>query len=292
MKVIFNADDFGITNAVSNCIIELFKAGTPLKSTSVMINLISDSSAALLKNFIKHSKNSFSAGLHFNLTCGAPISPASKISSIIDSNGRFLKFEDLILRAAEKCIEPAHIAEEFSAQYNTFFEKTGFYPSHIDSHKHIHMLPVFFKTVIECLKSMVTKRIRLAENISAIELFISQGIKSDIVSKCFVSEHLQDGISYYSRTASAAGVIYPAAFLGTYSVGSLNSNFFEKEVIPFSPNNIICEYMTHPGICDNSLKALSSLTLPRESEYGALKSAELSETLKKYCIAPVSFNEL
>lgn len=289
MKVIFNADDFGITDAVSTSIMELFRCKTPLKSATVMINIISDSSAELLKEFMeKDGRSGYSAGLHFDLTCGRPVSPAHEVPSLIDDEGFFLKFKNLINRAARADIDSSEVLREFKAQLNSFYDKLGFYPSHIDSHKHVHMLPQFFAAVTAGIKNFGIKKIRLTQNISASELFLSQGIERETVDACFkgVSE------SFYYDDSCVPDLLYPQAFLGTYSVGALSAQVFEKEISGYAGKDITCEYMTHPGVCDESLKKLSGLLQPREHEFAALKSSELKEILRKYNIEIMSFNDL
>lgn len=288
MKVIFNADDFGITDAVSSAIVELFREATPLKSATVMINIISDSSVELLKKFMaKEGRTGYSAGLHFNLTCGRPVLPPGEIPSLTDGEGFFLKFDDLIAKTACARIDPADVSREFFAQVRSFYEKIGFYPSHIDSHKHVHMLPQFYKAVTAGIKTLGIKKIRLTQNISARELFLSQGINAETVGACF------NGVpESFHRDEGAPNLLYPGAFLGTYSVGALSAPVFEKEISQYAGKNIICEYMTHPGISDACLKKLSGLSQRREAELAALKSRELKEILKKYNIEAISFDGL
>ncbi len=289
MKVIFNADDFGITDAVSTSIVELFRADTPLKSATVMINVISDLSVKLLREFIENEDRSgYSAGLHFNLTCGRPVSPANEVRSLVDNQGFFLKFKDLIARAARADIDSADVLREFNAQVKSFYDKFGFYPSHVDSHKHVHMLPQFFAVVTAGIKNFGIKKIRLTPNILARELFLTQGIDRETVEECFkgVCESL------YYDDAGAPDLLYPRAFLGTYSVGALSAPVFEKEISEYAGKDIICEYMTHPGVSDDHLKKLSGLLQPREHEFAALKSVELKEILKKYNMEIISFNDL
>jgi predicted glycoside hydrolase/deacetylase ChbG (UPF0249 family) len=95
----------------------------------------------------------------------------------------------------------------------------------------------------------------------------------------------------YSYAGSTA-LSYPKAFLGTYSVGSLGVETFEKEIAEYRGLDAVCEYMTHPGVCDDHLKKLSSLLAPRETELNALKDPVLAEILRKYDIEPVSFHYL
>lgn len=291
MKIIFNADDFGITDAVSAAIVGLFAGKTPLKSTTVMINLISGRSAALLKDFLKSADaGKFSIGLHFNLTCGRPVLPAGDVGSLTGPDGSFLKFGELIEKAGRNELSTAHIAAEFEAQICAFRDKLGFYPSHSDSHKHVHMLPQIFEIVSSGLEKYKIKGIRLTENISADELFTSQGISAEKAALCFEGRLAKTG-GFYSYAAST-GLSYPKAFLGTYSVGSLGAETFEKEISGYLGLDGVCEYMTHPGVCDGDLKKLSSLLAPRETELNTLKDPGFEEILKKHNIEPVSFHDL
>jgi hypothetical protein len=291
MKIIFNADDFGITDAVSAAIVELFARGTPLKSTTVMINLISGRSAALLKDFLGGADaGKFSIGLHFNLTCGRPVLPAGDIDSLTGPDGSLLKFGELVERAGRNELSSSHIAAEFEAQIGAFRDKLGFYPSHADSHKHVHMLPQVFEIVSRGLEKHKIKAVRLTENISADELFTSQGVTPEKTARCFEGRLAKTGC-FYSYAASTA-LSYARMFLGTYSVGSLGAETFEKEISGYAGSDSLCEYMTHPGLCDDELKKLSSLLAPRESEFKALKDPRLTEILKKYNIEPVSFHDL
>lgn len=82
MKLIINADDFGLSKSISDGIIEGINDGF-ITSTSMMANMKYAEYA--IKQAIKHHVNCI--GLHINLTVGKPI---LKNSNLVDENGVFL----------------------------------------------------------------------------------------------------------------------------------------------------------------------------------------------------------
>lgn len=290
MKIIFNADDFGITDAVSGSIIELMKNGGLLKSTTVMINLLSESAAEKALAFLKSSNGKeYSFGLHFNLTCGRPVLPAPKVSSLVDGDGRFLRFERIVAKIAGNRAVLSEIEAEFFAQAQKFEKVFGFPPSHVDSHKHMHCLPGVMNCVLKSFGAFGITRLRLPAGFSGEELFTSQGIAPADISGYFARfggelEKMPEkfGIPRLS-------VAFPGAFLGTYTVGRLSTETFEREARGVSPRNGVIEYMCHPGTADEKLAGLSGLLAPREAERDALASEGLAAAVEKAGLAPASF---
>ena len=68
MKLIINADDFGLSKSISDGIIEGIKAGY-ITSTSVMVNM--DYAEYAIKEAVKNNIDCI--GLHINFTVGKPV---------------------------------------------------------------------------------------------------------------------------------------------------------------------------------------------------------------------------
>jgi len=83
MKLIINADDFGLTRGVNRAVFDLAGRGS-LSSTTVLVNQPYASEAVELLKL-----PNFSVGLHCNLTEGAPISKPESIPFLVDANGAF-----------------------------------------------------------------------------------------------------------------------------------------------------------------------------------------------------------
>ena len=151
-KLIVNADDFGLTKAVSDSIIKVFKIGN-LSSTTIMINMpATDYAINLAKKYY-----SLGIGLHFNITEGRSVVGKS---SLTNENGYFLGKMNLIKKILSNNLNLDDINNELYVQYQ-YLKKAEVSVSHIDSHQHIHMNPKLFKLVADFAKDMKLK-IRIA----------------------------------------------------------------------------------------------------------------------------------
>ena len=82
MKLIINADDFGLSKSITDGIIDGIKNGY-ITSTTIMANM--EYTEYAIKEAI--DKNINCIGLHINLTAGKPI---LKNSNLTDEEGKFL----------------------------------------------------------------------------------------------------------------------------------------------------------------------------------------------------------
>lgn len=134
MKLIVNADDFGMSEGVNLGIMECFKNGI-VTSTSMMMNMSGFGHAL---EIMKREKT-LDVGIHFVLTVGEPLTDKAKIKSLLNEKGNF-DYNIERLGVADK----NELKLELRAQLNKFLS-TGFIPSHIDFHHDIN----FSKNVLE-----------------------------------------------------------------------------------------------------------------------------------------------
>ena len=129
MKLIVNADDFGLSKGVNLGIIEAHKNGI-VTSTTLMITMDEVGHALdLAKNYPK-----LGIGLHLNCTLGKPL---TKCLSLVKENGEFYKPKE---KPNHELFDEEEIYQEFLAQYNKFIEIVKRKPSHIDSHLYSHQI--------------------------------------------------------------------------------------------------------------------------------------------------------
>lgn len=144
--VIINADDFGLTEGVNKAIEEAFRAES-LTSATLMVNQQATEGAAQ----VAQRNPALGVGLHFTLTCGAPISGSSAVPSLIDEGGSFLPRRQFEMRAATGRIRSEHVDMELEAQFAQA-KHLGVIPTHIDSHQHVHAFPTVFGAVARLAK--------------------------------------------------------------------------------------------------------------------------------------------
>ena len=131
MKLVVNADDFGLTRGVNLGIIDAFRFGIVRSTTLMATGEAYDHALELFKE-----NPTLGVGIHLVLTSGYPLADGHK--TIIDEFGRFYKlstFEEYHEQFASEEIE-----REFIAQIEKVL-KSGVAPTHLDSHHHVHMLP-------------------------------------------------------------------------------------------------------------------------------------------------------
>lgn len=159
MNVIFHADDFGITEEQSRQILDCAERGV-LKSLSIMPNSPrAEACACLLKG------QNLSISVHLNLTEGKPVLDAGRVPLLVDKNGYFcLSFLKLLLKSlsGKNSDFAKQVRDEFAAQIGRV---RGFFPEdmpiNLDSHQHVHMIPLLFRIALSFHDEANTKRIRL-----------------------------------------------------------------------------------------------------------------------------------
>lgn len=125
MKVLFNADDFGLTKSINDGIIDAHTNGVVNSTTLMMNGNAVDDAVALAK---KHP--SLHIGIHLVLTWGRPLH--TNVPTLVDETGNF----------TFSSIEPAEVdaeavKKEWTKQIEAFLQ-TGLPLHHIDSHHHVH----------------------------------------------------------------------------------------------------------------------------------------------------------
>lgn len=144
MKLIINADDFGLCDDVNKSIIECYQKGN-LTSTTLMVNMPGTLNAVDLAS----QNPGLGIGLHFSLTEGTPL---TKNKSLIDENGNFLSRSELLQKLLFNKIDLAEVRLEFEAQLDKAYE-LGIEISHVDSHQHVHLIPKIFNTIISTINN-------------------------------------------------------------------------------------------------------------------------------------------
>ena len=138
MKVVFHADDFGLTAGVNAGIVEAYERGV-LRSTSLMVT------APAWEDAVARAKATpgLDVGVHLTLVEEQPALPPDRIPSLVQG-GRFWPSHGTVgLRWLTRRWHSAEARAELRAQLERF-DATGLVPSHVDGHQHLHLLPGVF----------------------------------------------------------------------------------------------------------------------------------------------------
>lgn len=144
MPLIINADDFGYCKQRNLGIIESFISGT-ITHASLLVNGSEAEHAANLA--IEHN---LPIGLHFNITEGHPILPQDKVTTLLNTDGKFYgktKFWSIAINN-DLFFNNVHIERELVAQIEKFKDLTGSFPTFINGHNHCHVANGVIVTIV------------------------------------------------------------------------------------------------------------------------------------------------
>jgi predicted glycoside hydrolase/deacetylase ChbG (UPF0249 family) len=142
IRLVVNADDFGMTAEISRGIVRAHRAGI-VTSTSLLGNCADlEAARALLAGAPE-----LGVGVHLALIGGRPVSDARGIPSLTDGGGMFLsRSSDFFTRWMRGQLVPAEIETELEAQIDRV-RAAGIVPDHLDTHHHLGFLPAVGKAM-------------------------------------------------------------------------------------------------------------------------------------------------
>jgi predicted glycoside hydrolase/deacetylase ChbG (UPF0249 family) len=139
-----NADDFGLSAGVNRGILEAHSAGV-VSSVSVLVNMPPPAWEDAARR-LRGAGPGLGVGLHLNLTAGSPLSRGGTLRD--PRTGGFHRLTVLVGRALAGRIDPADVAAECVAQLARL-RAAGVRVTHVDSHRHVHVLPGVWRAVVE-----------------------------------------------------------------------------------------------------------------------------------------------
>ena len=159
MRIIVNADDLGINEAVNEAIFQGMRCGKLTSAT-----LLSNGPAVKAAVQSLHLFPQCSFGVHLDLTEFAPLHQGSyaDLASILDKGGCF-KGNSI----REVTITPSMLAaifREWCSQIENLM-RLGLEPSHLDGHHHVHTIPQLLPVLAALRRRYKINRIRISKNL-------------------------------------------------------------------------------------------------------------------------------
>ena len=268
-RLIVNADDFGFTRGVNEGIIEAYRHGV-LTATTLMANGEAFDDAVSLAR----QNPALDVGCHLVLVGG---------SSVLDSS-RSLPASLFSLIAAVGA-RRIRIYDEFAAQLRKTLE-VGIRPTHLDTHKHTHLLPPVLEAVARLSAEFAIPWVRAPFDFPLTNAAAGASVSARLLSRClrfrrpaFLGMLTRHGCR---STDHFAGF----QLTGHFRAGDLPALFRE---LPEGTT----EFMCHPGFCTAELRAAPTrLTDSRERELDALVAPETREALRDEQIEVLSYRDL
>ena len=250
-RLIINADDFGFTTDVNAGIVHAHREGI-LTSTTLMANGDAFEDAVRLSR----ETPSLDIGCHLVLVQGR---------SLLTNRPFPDKPRRLLALLARGQID---VYAELRAQIEAILS-SGIRPTHLDSHKHTHIVPGVFREVV-----------RLAHEFSIpyVRLPLDRSVPFTKLPCTLASR-------YYRRFAASHDVRMTDHFLGFRLTGSLDERTLAAGISSLSEGTT--ELMCHPGylgpelagaqtrLKESRVRELAALTSPRIRELIAAKGIQL-----------------
>ncbi len=218
IQFIVNADDFGKSKELNSAILKSFSTGL-IHRTSLMTNMSDFDDAVKIVHANSSLKNN--TGLHINLSEGYPLTNKIKdCKRFCSAEGHFIykrKQPIFFLSTDEK----EALRDEIKAQMQKAID-AGIYPSHVDSHHHVHTEWGISRVLFLVLKEFNIQNIRGSRNM---------GTNNKRLKSLY-----KKGFNYYLKNISG--------YSSTDYFGSIN-DFIESN-LSVSRHGKLVEIMVHP----------------------------------------------
>jgi predicted glycoside hydrolase/deacetylase ChbG (UPF0249 family) len=218
-NLIVNADDLGWTEGVNRGIAAAHRNGI-VTSASLLANGAAFASSVALAR----STPGLGVGVHLNLTDGAPVAPRELVASLVNAAGEFEGGpEGLLLRIAKRDVALREVEQEWDAQIEKVRE-AGIQPTHLDGHKHVHMLPGLLEIALRLAKRHGVGAMRVAHEASSLRAALSTG--DDLHTTVVLKQGVQArGLKLLARDAreqaERAGISTADYFCGIAQTGEM-----------------------------------------------------------------------
>jgi predicted glycoside hydrolase/deacetylase ChbG (UPF0249 family) len=262
-NLIVNADDLGWSGGVNRGIAEAHRHGIVTSAS-----LLANGAAFVLAVELARTTPGLGVGIHLNLSDGPPTAERETVTSLLNDEGEFAGGpESLLLRMARRGLDFGEVEREWDAQIAKVSE-AGIAPTHLDGHKHVHMLPGLFEITLRLAKHHQIAAVRVAHEESSLRTALAAGRDQNagVVMKQGVQAR---GLKLLARDAremaERAGIVAADYFCGIAQTGEMTREGVER-LLRTLPDGTT-ELMVHPGYMDEELrKSATRLQESREEE--------------------------
>ncbi len=259
-KLVVNADDFGFTRDVNQGIIEAHRDGILTATTLMATGAAFDDAVRLARE-----NPALDVGCHLVLV-GSPGLPGS--------------VPDLVRAVA---LGKIRVYEELASQVRRI-QDAGLTPTHLDTHKHTHLLPPVLDAVARISEAFSIPWVRRPFDFPLHAGRVAWPKRA--ISKTFGLVRGRFEAVLSGRRCRSTDHFAGFQITGNYGATEL------ADLIRALPEGST-EFMCHPGRCRDELRAARTrLKESRERELLALTSAEVRVALREAGVELVSYREL
>lgn len=284
-RLIVNADDFGLTRGVNRAIIEAHERGI-VTSTTLMANSNAFDDAARLASQAPH----LSVGCHVMLVDGSPILNAGNVSSLVVKDEFRGGFGALAACAIRGRLNADELEAEATAQIKKI-QAAGIAVSHLDTHKHTHILFSVLKPLVRAARTCGVRAIR-NPFIPLQPLALAHLVRQPRLWKRYSGlRFLRRGAEKFRRLVEAEDMVTSDGTFGMVVTGALDERLFQAVLGSIPPGT--WEFVCHPGYNDAELSGVRTrLRESRVQELQLLTSAKARDILERNGVELISYRHL
>jgi predicted glycoside hydrolase/deacetylase ChbG (UPF0249 family) len=261
-KLVVNADDFGFTRDVNQGIVEAHRQGILTATTLMATGVAFDDAVRLARENPK-----LDIGVHLVLV-GEPPFPAT-----VARLTRAVAFGRI------------RIYDEFEAQVRRILD-AGLEPTHLDTHKHTHLLPPVLEAVAQLSEEYKISWVR-----RPFDLPLTPAGPGVTWAKRATSKALGIVRGHFARVLTRHGCRSTDHFAGFQITGHYDAVDLARLIRGLPDGST--EFMCHPGICGDELRgSRTRLKESREQELRALTSPDVRAALAEAGVELVSYRRL
>jgi hopanoid biosynthesis associated protein HpnK len=298
-RLIVNADDFGLTSSVNKAILTAHERGI-VTSASLMTGATAFEEAVGVAG--EHPR--LGVGVHLTLVNGRPVSRLDQIPTLVTSEGRFYQSPfEFIARLLLGNVRIEEVYRELRAQVSRA-QEAGVHVTHVDGHKHLHVQPQILDVVIQVVRQLGIRRIRLplksSSSFKRSSMNDHQPERSTPSNPGRTRQSLsQDFVHWLVQRAAKSGrpklieaqIRFPENFFGLFETGSITEPLLRMvlENLPDGASEIMC----HPGYDDQELRQTGTrLTQQRQQELQALTSQAIIDLVKNTGVELINYGHI
>ena len=285
-RLIFNADDFGLTAGINRSIVEACSGGV-LTSATLMANAPATAGAVELARL----HPALSVGCHVVLVDGSPLTDPARLPSLVPHGTSHFRtsLADLTARAVTSRLDRDQIESEATAQFRRL-QGAGISLTHFDTHKHAHMYPAVLEGLLRAARTCGIPALRNPfEPLLSVPAILSQSRTQ--WKRSLQTRALRLLRDRFTRLVQRSGLRTTDGTVGIAATGSLNSKRL-AHIIEHLPEGT-WEFVCHPGYCDQDLRSTQTrLVESRHVELELLTSPDTRSLLERAGILLISYAEL
>ncbi|MDQ3980887.1 MAG: ChbG/HpnK family deacetylase [Actinomycetota bacterium] len=261
--LIVNADDYGLTQGISEGILRGHREGIVTSTSVLAIGPAYPKVAHLLADH-----PALGVGVHLAVVGeDPPLLSGAEVPTLFDRRGRLYEtFGPFLLRCAAGRVDPEDVRREFTAQL-VHVQELGLPITHLDAHQHLHLWPSICNVVLELARQFGIPAVRVPR----LRAFTVTGAGVTVLGRLL------------ARRAARAGLRFPTDAVGIECAGQLTPEVLQRVLGRLAGRGAdTVELTVHPGEDDDPDRARYVWGYQWDQELETLIGAPAREVVTSY----------